>query len=111
MRHHNPPMKAYVYILASRRNGTLYVGVTRDLRRRLAEHQRGDVQGFTARYGVNRLVWFEEHDLVMSAVQREKNIKHYSRRWKINLVQALNPDWQDLTSWLIDAGSPGQARR
>ena len=94
-------MKGYVYMLASRRNGTLYVGVTSNLPRRLFEHQHGLVPGFTSRYGVQRLVWFEEHDLVSAAIHREKRLKKYKRAWKINLIEALNPDWEDLGKWLV----------
>lgn len=94
-------MKGYVYILASKRNGTLYVGVTRDLSRRLFEHQHELTRGFTSRYGVKTLVWFEEHDLLTAAIQREKNIKKYPRQWKLNLIEEMNPDWNDLSPWLI----------
>ena len=94
-------MRGYVYILASHRNGTLYVGVTRDLQRRWYEHQENLTPGFTSRYGVKRLVWFEEHALLTAAIQREKNIKKYPRRWKLNLIEELNPDWNDLSPWLL----------
>jgi putative endonuclease len=94
-------MRGYVYILASKRNGTLYVGVTSDLRRRLTEHQQGLVKGFTSRYGVHTLVWFEEHAWVADAIHREKRLKKYSRQWKLNLIEELNPDWDDLSSWLL----------
>ncbi|RUT34610.1 GIY-YIG nuclease family protein [Arsenicitalea aurantiaca] len=96
-------MKGYVYILASGRNGTLYVGVTTNPSRRWFEHRHALTPGFTSRYGVHRLVWLEEHDLVVSAIQREKTIKHYPRQWKINLIEAVNPDWSDLRGWLMDA--------
>ncbi len=86
---------AYVYILASRPNGTLYIGVTSDLVRRVSEHRNGDSR-FTSRYGVVRLVHFEVHDSITSAIQRERNIKHWPRRWKINLIEESNPDWRDL---------------
>ena len=96
-------MKGYVYILASKKNGTLYTGVTSDPARRLMEHQQGLTPGFTSRYGVKTLVWIEEHDLVVDAIRREKAIKKYPRQWKINLIEAANPDWADLSSWLFDA--------
>ena len=86
----------WVYILASRRNGTLYVGVTNDLIRRAQEHREGLVPGFTKRYGVKRLVYYEAHDTVVAAIQREKNIKHWSREWKIDLIVSMNPSWGDL---------------
>jgi len=86
---------AYVYILASRPNGTLYVGVTSDLVQRIFEHRNG-LSRFTARYSVHRLVYFEVHESVIAAIQREKNIKHWPRRWKIALIEGRNPDWRDL---------------
>lgn len=84
-------------MLASGPNGTLYVGVTRDLRRRLAEHRTGWSQ-FTNRYGVRQLVWFEAHESLSHAQQRERTLKHWKRQWKIDLIETLNPDWQDLTA-------------
>ena len=89
-------MSFWVYVLASRPGGTLYVGVTNDLIRRVHEHREGMVPGFTKRYGVKRLVYYEQHDAARNAIQREKNIKHWSREWKIDLVLSLNPDWRDL---------------
>jgi len=96
-------MKGYVYILASRKNGTLYTGVTSSLSRRLFEHRHNLTPGFTSRYGVKTLVWFEEHDWVVDAIQREKNIKKYPRQWKLNLIEAQNPEWLDLSWQLFDA--------
>ena len=84
-----------VYILASRCNGTLYVGVTNDLVRRVWEHRQG-IGGFTTKYGVTRLVYFEDTPNVTAAIQREKNLKHWSRAWKIALIERANPEWQDL---------------
>jgi putative endonuclease len=95
-------MKGYVYILASRKNGTLYTGATSNPSRRLFEHQHSLTPGFTSRYGVKTLVWLEEHDCVADAIQREKSIKKYPRQWKINLIEAVNPDWNDLSDWLMD---------
>jgi putative endonuclease len=86
----------YVYMLASRRLGTLYIGVTNDLVRRVYEHRCGAVPGFASRYGTRRLAWFETHDDVKAAIQREKNIKHWVRAWKIALIERANPDWSDL---------------
>ena len=88
---------AWVYILASKRNGTLYVGVTGDLRRRMEEHRQGLIEGFTKRYDVKRLVWVERHESIAAAIQREKTIKKYPRRWKLNLIERLNPQWRDLS--------------
>lgn len=86
----------FVYILASHRYGTLYVGVTSDLPRRLYEHRNGLVPGFTKRYDVKQLVYLEEHQTAASAIQREKNIKHWPRRWKIRTIEKTNPAWRDL---------------
>lgn len=94
-------MKGYVYMLASQRNGTIYTGVTSNLSRRMFEHQSELIPGFTSRYGVHRLVWFEEHPLVAAAIHREKRLKKYKREWKINLIEQLNPDWDDLSAWLV----------
>jgi putative endonuclease len=82
--------------MASRKHGTLYVGVTSDLLKRVAEHREGLIEGFTARYGVKRLVWFERHEGIVEAIQREKSLKKYRRAWKVNLIERDNPDWDDL---------------
>ncbi len=94
----------YVYILASERNGTLYVGVTSDLVRRVWEHREGAVPGFTSKYGVKSLVWFEPHDDIESAIRREKAIKKWRRAWKLSLIEETNPNWRDLYETLT--GSP-----
>jgi len=86
----------WVYILANRPNGTIYVGVTNNLIRRVYEHREGFVGGFTKKYGVKMLVYFEQHATAMAAIQREKNIKHWSRNWKIDLIRSMNPEWKDL---------------
>jgi len=85
-----------VYILASHSHGTLYVGVTSDLPTRIAQHREGTFEGFTKRYGVKRLVWFEQYDDIGTAIHREKTIKKYKRDWKINLIERENPAWDDL---------------
>ncbi len=85
-----------VYILASRRNGTLYTGVTGDLVKRVWEHRSGLVEGFTKRYGVHRLVYFEVHDHIDEAIRREKRIKSWRRAWKVDLIEESNPLWHDL---------------
>ncbi|MGH8633831.1 MAG: GIY-YIG nuclease family protein [Burkholderiales bacterium] len=85
-----------VYILASRRNGTLYVGVTSGLVKRIWEHKNDVVKGFTERYRVHTLVWFEQHDTMESAIAREKAIKEWKRRWKLELIERQNPEWRDL---------------
>ncbi len=90
----------YVYILASKPRGTLYIGVTNDLVARVWQHKDGRVPGFTRRYGVNLLVWFDETNDVSSAIQREKQIKKWRRLWKIQLIEKTNPEWHDLsTDW------------
>jgi putative endonuclease len=86
----------WVYMMTNRRGGTLYVGVTSNLAKRIWEHREGFVAGFTQRYRLKRLVWVERHDDIVSAIQREKNIKHWPRAWKIDLIAAMNPDWLDL---------------
>ena len=83
-------MKGYVYILTSQRNGTL----------RLFEHQTNITPGFTSRYGVKTLVWFEEYDLVTDAIARKKTIKNWPRKWKLDLIETMNPDWEDIAHFL-----------
>ena len=85
----------YVYILASKRNGPLYVGVTNDLIRRVYEHRNDFVQGFTHKYGVHRLVYFEHCEDFDSALQREKRIKEWKRKWRVELTETGNPEWKD----------------
>lgn len=89
-------MSYYVYLLASRRYGTLYLGVTNDLVRRVYEHRIKAVPSFSARYGIDHLVWYEIYDGPLTAIAREKEIKKWRRDWKIALIEADNPDWNDL---------------
>ena len=89
-------MGGWVYILTNRHNGTLYVGTTVDLARRVWEHREGVADGFTKRYGLCRLVYAEHHTNILSAKQREMNIKHWPRAWKVRLILAMNPEWRDL---------------
>ncbi len=89
-------MAFYVYIVASQRNGTLYIGSTDDLAKRIWEHQEKLRAGFTARYGVGRLVWYEVHDSRDSAFQRERRMKSWNRAWKIEIIERFNPGWRDL---------------
>ena len=86
-----------VYLLASRRNGTLYVGVTSNLLGRIHQHRTASLRGFTSEYGIKRLVWFEQHSTMESAIVREKRIKKWERPWKLELIEASNPDWRDLS--------------
>ena len=90
----------WLYIMTNRPNGTLYVGVTSDIRRRVSEHKVGMVDGFTRKYGLHRLVYAEQHADVLSAIQREKNIKHWPRAWKVRLIGRDNPAWDDLAGTL-----------
>ena len=90
-----------VYLLASKRNGTLYVGVTSDLLQRVWQHRNGAVEGFTKRYGVHDLVWYEIHDTMDSAITREKAIKEWKRAWKLELIEKDNPGWSDLYEGLL----------
>jgi len=86
----------YVYIMASRRNGTLYVGVTSNLAQRVWQHKNNFADGFTAKYGVHDLVYCEKHPNAVSAIQREKQIKKWNRMWKLRLIEKTNPNWRDL---------------
>ena len=94
----------YVYFLASRPGGALYVGVTNNLMRRLHEHRNGQVPGHTKTYGIDQLVYYESYSSVRDALQREKNIKHWPRAWKTNLILEANPSWRDLYADLMAAG-------
>jgi putative endonuclease len=94
------------YIMASRKHGTLYIGVTSDLLNRVAQHRAGEIEGFTKRYGVKRLVWFELQDNIADAIQREKSLKKYRREWKINLIERDNPNWDDLFPQFFVAEGP-----
>ena len=91
----------YVYLLASRRNGTLYVGVTSDLVKRVWHHKNDLVEGFTKRYGVHTLVWYEVHESMESAIRRERAIKEWKRAWKLALIEKENPTWQDLYEEIV----------
>jgi putative endonuclease len=95
----NPTIKVmayYVYILASRKDGATYIGVTNDLVRRIYEHRTKAVSGFSSRYNITRLVWFEIYDDPVSAISREKELKKWKRSWKVKLIGAQNPEWSDL---------------
>lgn len=86
----------YVYILASKENGTLYIGVTSDLKKRIWEHRTSAVEGFTSKYKVHTLVYYEQTENIESAIAREKNLKNWQRKWKLELVNRFNPEWKDL---------------
>ena len=89
-------MSYWVYIMASKPFGTLYVGMTSELVHRVYQHREGLVDGFTKEHDVKMLVWYEEHATAAAAIQREKNIKHWPRAWKVDLIRKMNPEWRDL---------------
>ena len=94
----------WVDILASKRNGTLYIGMTGNLPRRVWEHQQGLIEGFTKKYGVHRLVYCESFPRPYEAIQAEKRLKKWNRQWKIRLIESVNPDWNDLSETLMGMG-------
>jgi len=91
----------YVYILSSTKNGTLYVGVTNDLMRRVGEHKESLVEGFTNKYKINKLVYFETYNDINEVILREKRLKKWNRGWKISLIEKMNPEWNDLYEDLL----------
>jgi putative endonuclease len=91
----------FVYIMTNRMYGTLYVGVTNDIVRRALEHREGLVEGFTKKYGLKLLVYYEEFDSISDAIHREKRLKHWNRAWKIALIEKMNPEWEDLYPGLV----------
>ena len=101
----------YVYIMANRKNGTIYTGVTSDLAKRVYEHREGLAAGFTKRYGCKRLVWFEAFDDNQQARQRELQMKEWKRAWKVKRIEETNPDWDDLYPGLFDPGCAGPGPR
>jgi putative endonuclease len=90
-----------VYILSSRRNGTIYTGVTSDLPKRIYEHKKGLVEGFTKKYNIHNLVWYEIHESAESAITGEKQIKKWKRAWKLDLIEKSNPRWNDLYNEIL----------
>jgi putative endonuclease len=90
-----------VYVLASKQNGTLYIGVTSDLAKRAWEHKNDLVEGFTKKYGVHRLVYYEMHEDMLSAITREKQLKKWNRAWKLELIEEKNPEWKDLWDEIV----------
>ena len=91
----------FVYIMASGRNGTLYIGVTSDLVARVWQHREGVADGFTRQYGCKTLVWFERYDDIEAAIRREKQMKEWKRLWKLRVIEEMNPDWNDLFESLL----------
>ena len=103
--------QGHVYILASKRNGTLYIGVTNNLAARIFAHREGRGSVFTKKYGVKMLVWYETYDMVVDAIQRETSLKRWPRKWKLELIEKSNPTWADLYGVVLKkSGWPGQAR-
>ena len=100
------PATAAVYMMASGQHGTLYIGVTTQLIARVVQHREGLLAGFTRRYGVKRLVWYELHENIVPAIQREKSLKKYKREWKVNLIERMNPRWDDLFPALLREEGP-----
>lgn len=94
-------MSAYIYILANKKNGTIYTGVTNDIIRRVFEHKQGFVDGFSKKYDLKRLVYFDSFESIYDAITMEKRIKRWRREWKLALIEKLNPEWQDLYEQLI----------
>ena len=92
------------YMMTSRMHGVIYIGVSSQLISRVAQHREGLVDGFTKRYGLKRLVWFEFHDTIVGAIQREKSLKRWPRDWKTNLIERTNPHWDDLFGGLLNNG-------
>jgi putative endonuclease len=90
-----------VYILASKRNGTLYIGVTSNLQKRAWEHKQNIAEGFTKKYGIHRLVYYELYEDMISAITREKQMKKWNRVWKVELIESQNPDWNDLWQGIV----------
>ena len=93
--------EAWIYIITNKPNGILYLGVTNNIQRRIWEHREGILPGFTKRYGLKRLVYVERHATISAAIQRERNMKHWSRTWKVRLILAANPSWDDLYETII----------
>ncbi len=96
---------AYVYILASKKRGTLYTGVTSNLEQRMYQHKHHLLEGFTCKYDVTRLVWYEQGEDIASAIELEKKIKNRNRQWKIDLIERNNPDWNDLAAGWVDSAT------
>ena len=94
----------FVYILASKRNGTLYIGVTSNLLKRVDQHKNNLAEGFTAKYGVHQLMYYQRYRNVNDAIKREKQMKKWNRKWKIELIEKANPEWLDLFDGLVKAG-------
>ena len=104
-------MSGWVYIMASKQNGTIYVGVTSDLQGRVYEHRTSVQPGFTSRYGCDRLVWYERHDNIIEAIAREKELKKWRRYWKLYLIEGFNAGWDDLYETCYERDNPSDTIR
>jgi putative endonuclease len=104
-------MTGFVYIVASKRNGTIYTGVTSDLQVRAYQHRTGEIKGFTTRYECKILVWYERHDNIVEAIAREKELKKYRRAWKLGLIEGFNPEWLDLYECCYERDNPSDKIR
>jgi putative endonuclease len=102
-------MTGFVYIMTNKPRGTLYIGVTNNLERRIHEHKSGDIAGFTSRYQLDKLVWYEEFHNIADAIIREKQMKEWPRRWKINAIVTMNADWTDLAGSWYNPWTPAYA--
>ena len=99
-------MTGWVYMMASKRNGTIYIGVTSDLQARASEHRHEVTQGFTSKYECKTLVWYERHDNIVEAIAREKKLKKFKREWKLELIEGFNPEWNDLFDTCYERDNP-----
>lgn len=104
-------MAGWVYLLASARNGTIYLGVTSDLQGRVAEHKQGQKSGFATKHGCTSLVWYERHTNIVEAIAREKQLKKWRRAWKLHLIEGFNPDWLDLFETCYERDNPSDTIR
>lgn len=89
-------LNSYIYIISNKPNGVLYTGVTSDLKKRIWQHKQGNIEGFSKKYNLKKLVWFEVHDDISEAIKREKQLKKWNRDWKLKLIEEVNPNWNDL---------------
>ena len=99
-------MSGWVYIMTSKRDGTIYTGVTSDLQGRVYEHRAGELPGFTSKYGCKTLIWYERYDNIVEAITHEKKLKNYHRSWKLELIQSFNPNWLDLYETCYERDNP-----
>ena len=104
-------MTGYVYIMASKRNGTTYIGVSSELQKRAFEHRSGKFEGFAKKHGCTKLVWYERHENIVDAIAREKELKKWRRAWKLHVIEGFNPDWNDLFETCYERENPSEKIR